>query len=167
MTSVTVLGVASEIFPLIKTGGLADVAGALPAALAAEGVQVTTLVPGYPAVLDGLDDATPAHHFAELFGGPARLLRGRAAGLDLLAIDAPHLYAPARQSLSGAGRPRLAGQRDALRRARRGGGAACRGAGGRCIRDRSRGRPGNCSGGGAGHRPGNRSRVRSRHRARA
>ena len=28
-----VLSVASEVFPLIKTGGLADVAGALPAAL--------------------------------------------------------------------------------------------------------------------------------------
>jgi starch synthase len=93
VTSVTVLSVASEIFPLIKTGGLADVAGALPAALAGEGVQVTTLVPGYPAVLDQLEVAEPVHHFAALFGGPARLLRGRAAGLDLLAIDAPHLYA--------------------------------------------------------------------------
>src|ERR1700728_2386879 len=93
MTSVTVLGVVSEIFPLIKTGGLADVAGALPAALAEQDVQVTTLIPGYPAVLDRLDDAVPVHHFDSLFGGPARLLRGRAAGLDLLAIDAPHLYA--------------------------------------------------------------------------
>jgi starch synthase len=93
VTSVTVLSVASEVFPLIKTGGLADVAGALPAALAAAGVQVITLVPGYPAVLDRLEVAEPVHHFAALFGGPARLLRGRAAGLDLLAIDAPHLYA--------------------------------------------------------------------------
>ena len=81
MSSVTVLGVASEIFPLIKTGGLADVAGALPGALAAEGVQVTTLVPGYPTVLKGLVEAAPVHRFAALFGGPARLLRGRAAGL--------------------------------------------------------------------------------------
>lgn len=93
MTEVTVLGIASEIFPLIKTGGLADVAGALPAALKGEGVQVTTLVPGYPAVLEGLDQAAPVHDFPALFGGPARLLRGRAAGLDLLVIDAPHLYA--------------------------------------------------------------------------
>jgi starch synthase len=92
VSSVTVLGVASEIFPLIKTGGLADVAGALPGALAAEGVQVTTLVPGYPTVLKGLVEAAPVHRFAALFGGPARLLRGRAAGLDVLAIDAPHLY---------------------------------------------------------------------------
>jgi starch synthase len=88
-----VLAVVSEVFPLIKTGGLADVAGALPGALAGEGVRVTTLVPGYPAVLARLAGAAPVHRFADLFGGPARLLRGQAAGLDLLAIDAPHLYA--------------------------------------------------------------------------
>ena len=51
MRPLNVLSVASEIFPLIKTGGLADVAGALPAALAGEGVSVRTLVPGYPAVM--------------------------------------------------------------------------------------------------------------------
>ena len=93
MTSLLVLGVVSEIFPLIKTGGLADVAGALPPALETEGVHTVTLVPGYPAVLRGLVDAAPVHRFADLFGGPATLLRGTAAGLDLLAIDAPHLYA--------------------------------------------------------------------------
>jgi starch synthase len=43
-------------------------------------------------VLRGLVDAVQVHSFPDLFGGPARLLRGRAAGLDLLAIDAPHLY---------------------------------------------------------------------------
>ena len=31
MSELKVLSVASEIFPLIKTGGLADVVGALPA----------------------------------------------------------------------------------------------------------------------------------------
>ena len=36
MTPVRVLSVASEIYPIIKTGGLADVAGALPIALEAE-----------------------------------------------------------------------------------------------------------------------------------
>ena len=46
-----VLAVASEIFPLIKTGGLADVAGALPLALAEQGVTMRTLVPGYPVVM--------------------------------------------------------------------------------------------------------------------
>jgi starch synthase len=54
MSLVKVLSVASEIFPLIKTGGLADVTGALPGALAPEGVAMRSLVPGYPAVLTAL-----------------------------------------------------------------------------------------------------------------
>ena len=87
-----VLSVASEIFPLIKTGGLADVTGALPGALAAEGVAVRSLVPGYPAVLDALA-GEPVLGFDDLFGGPARVLAGRAGALDVFALDAPHLYA--------------------------------------------------------------------------
>ena len=46
-----VLAVASEIYPLVKTGGLADVAARLPKALKAEGIETVTLVPGYPDVL--------------------------------------------------------------------------------------------------------------------
>jgi len=44
MTPVRVLAVASEIYPLVKTGGLADVTGALPGALKAEGIETRTLV---------------------------------------------------------------------------------------------------------------------------
>ncbi|MDQ3558592.1 MAG: glycogen/starch synthase, partial [Pseudomonadota bacterium] len=87
-----VLSVVSEIYPLIKTGGLADVAGALPAALARHGVEMRSLVPGYPAVLDALEGSKSVHDIAALSGGPARILHGRAAGLDLYALDAPHLY---------------------------------------------------------------------------
>jgi starch synthase len=64
----------------------------LPAALARESVEVRTLVPGYPAILTKLVNAQPAHAYDDLFGGPARILAGAAAGLDLFAIDAPHLY---------------------------------------------------------------------------
>ena len=60
--SIDVLAVVSEIFPLVKTGGLADVAGALPGALAAEGVAVRSLVPGYPAVLDALAGGVAGRH---------------------------------------------------------------------------------------------------------
>ena len=120
-----VLAVASEVFPLVKTGGLADVVGALPLALQAltktphaapvaqpavaggtrlfagrpapqagtQAVQVTTMVPGYPRVLDALADAVPVHRFPNLFGAPATVLRGTAASLDLLVLDAPHLFA--------------------------------------------------------------------------
>ncbi len=92
-TPLCVLSVASEVFPLVKTGGLADVTGALPGALEAEGIAVRTLIPGYPAVTGALADARVIHHVTDLFGGPAWLVEARAAGLDLLVLDAPHLYA--------------------------------------------------------------------------
>lgn len=87
-----VLSIASELFPLIKTGGLADVAGALPGALKPEGFALRTLVPGYPAVLGALRRGETAHEFGNLFGGRARLLAARVRGLDLFVIDAPHLF---------------------------------------------------------------------------
>lgn len=87
-----VLAVASECFPLVKTGGLADVAGALPAALAPEDVAVTTLLPGYPAVLRAMEPAGPAQRLPDLFGGPARMVPARAAGLELIVLDVPHLF---------------------------------------------------------------------------
>jgi len=92
MSGLKVLSVASEIFPLVKTGGLADVVGALPAALAREGVEIRTVVPAYPAVMAKLAEAETAREYSDLFGGPARVLAGAAAGLDVFAIDAPHLY---------------------------------------------------------------------------
>jgi starch synthase len=88
-----VLSVASECVPLVKTGGLADVVGALPAALAAQDIQVTTLLPGYPAVMAALGGGRALRRIDDLFGGPARLQRGEAAGLDIIAVDAPHLFA--------------------------------------------------------------------------
>ncbi len=87
-----VLSVASEIFPLIKTGGLADVAGALPAALKPKGVDMLSLMPGYPAVMAALDDAEPVHLYGEFYGGAAGLVRAKAKGLDVIVLDAPHLY---------------------------------------------------------------------------
>ncbi len=87
-----ILSVASEVFPLIKTGGLADVAGALPGALQREGVEMRTLAPGYPAVMKKLGATGEVTRYADLFGGPARVLAGSAEGLDLFVLDAPHLY---------------------------------------------------------------------------
>ena len=87
-----VLSVASECAPLVKTGGLADVVGALPAALKAEGVHIRTLLPGYPAVMRAIGQTRILLTDPDLFGGPARLLAATAAGLDLLILDAPHLF---------------------------------------------------------------------------
>jgi starch synthase len=86
------LSVTSELYPLIKTGGLADVTGALPAALKQHGVSMKTLVPGYPVVMKLLEKAETVHSFTNLFGGTAKLLSGNSNGLELFVLDAPHLY---------------------------------------------------------------------------
>ena len=69
-----VLHVASELFPLVKTGGLGDVVGALPAALEAHGVDARVLVPGYPAILDAMADVEPIDDVPDFFGGGAATL---------------------------------------------------------------------------------------------
>lgn len=87
-----VLAVAPEIFPLVKTGGLADVTGALPGALAGLGVSTRSLVPGYPAVMGAIARRKAVHRYEALFGGKASILAAEVAGLDLLVLDAPHLF---------------------------------------------------------------------------
>jgi starch synthase len=91
--ALNVLSIASEMAPLIKTGGLADVAGALPAALAPHGVHMTTLLPGYPAVLKAIGKAKAVHTWDDLLGAPARLLAGKTGGHPLLVLDAPTYFA--------------------------------------------------------------------------
>lgn len=92
MRPVRVLSVASEIYPIIKTGGLADVTGALPIALKAEGIETRTLLPGYPAAISALESAEQVLAWRDFFGGPARLLSGSCGALDLFVLDAPHLF---------------------------------------------------------------------------
>lgn len=87
-----VLFVASECVPFVKTGGLADVVGALPAALAALDVEVRVLLPAYPAVAAALPRKAKTVVFGNLPGGRARLLAAKAKGFDLLALDAPQLF---------------------------------------------------------------------------
>lgn len=89
-----VLFVTPELFPLVKTGGLADVSGALPLALARQGMDVKVLLPAYPGILERLEAAERVASVDDLFGGPARLVAGRAStGAAVLALDAPHLFA--------------------------------------------------------------------------
>jgi starch synthase len=92
MRPVRVLSVASEIYPIIKTGGLADVTGALPIALKAEGIETRTLLPGYPAAISALEKAEQVLAWRDFFGGPARLLSGSCGALDLFVLDASHLF---------------------------------------------------------------------------
>ena len=89
-----VLQVAAEVYPLVKTGGLADVVGALPQALAAQGAEVRLLLPGLPAVLRGVDGLAEVCTLGPMFGaGRVRLLRGRLDGVQAAyVVDAPFLY---------------------------------------------------------------------------
>ena len=87
-----VLSVASECAPFVKTGGLADVVGALPGALARLGVEVRVLVPGYPAVKAALPEDAEARALGRLPGGRARVISARAAGVDLMVLDSPRLF---------------------------------------------------------------------------
>lgn len=89
-----VLFVTSECFPLVKTGGLGDVSGALPLALTEIGVDARILLPGYPAVLDGLEGKRTARALPDLPGGfEGRLIAGRlSSGVPAYAIEAPELF---------------------------------------------------------------------------
>ncbi len=53
-----VLFASSEVYPLAKTGGLADVSAALPRALADLGVDVQLILPGYPQALQAAANKT-------------------------------------------------------------------------------------------------------------
>lgn len=87
-----VLSVASECAPLVKTGGLADVVGALPAALEPYGWKSKVLIPAYPGLLARIKRGTRVWHDEDLFGGPASVIRGTVDGLKVLLLDAPHLF---------------------------------------------------------------------------
>ncbi|MBZ9762867.1 glycogen synthase GlgA [Mesorhizobium sp. CA8] len=87
-----VLSVTPEIFPLIKTGGLADVTGALPIALARKGVAMRTLVPGYPVVMAAFAKKKPVYQYPLLQGGKASIHAVKIGDLDLFVLDAPHLF---------------------------------------------------------------------------
>jgi len=88
-----VLFATSELAPLIKTGGLADVSASLPRALRNLGVDCRVLVPGYPSIIEGLDQLRP---LAAVDWGAqrlqARLMLGDLNGLPVYAISCPSLF---------------------------------------------------------------------------
>jgi starch synthase len=90
-----VLQVAAEIFPLVKTGGLADVAGALPQALARAGADVRLVLPGLPAIADAVLHQKTVCEMGAAFGAArVRLTLGTMpySHLPVYVVDAPYLY---------------------------------------------------------------------------
>lgn len=98
-----VLSVASECVPLIKTGGLADVVGALPAALAPLGWEMRVLLPAYRRLRGHLAGMPEVWREAGLWGGEGVVHAGAIDGVDVLLLDAPHLFDRDGGPYSGAG----------------------------------------------------------------
>ena len=90
-----VLHVGAEVVPLVKTGGLADVLGALPQALIAEGAEVRLLLPGLPAITGAVAHLKTVFEFGPMFGAARIALRlGQMphSQVPVYVIDAPYLY---------------------------------------------------------------------------
>jgi len=86
-----ILLVASECAPFVKTGGLADVVGALPKALGTLGIDARILLPAY-ANLSPRPEIDVRYPVTGLHGAMLSVGAARAEGLDLLLLEAPHLY---------------------------------------------------------------------------
>ena len=97
-----VLYVCTELYPLLKTGGLADVSAALPAALQAIGCEVRVLLPAFPSIaagvhIEGAAMALPAAggpDVARMSQPAPRVVPGRvrATGQAVYLLDAPAQY---------------------------------------------------------------------------
>jgi starch synthase len=89
-----VLYASTEIYPALKTGGLADVNAALPPALIRLGADVRLLLPGFPALLKAAGQLERVATLDAVFGSdPVQLARGILHGVPAYLIEAPEFYA--------------------------------------------------------------------------
>ena len=90
-----VLYMTAELYPWVKSGGLGDVAAALPPALIAEGFDVRLLLPGFRGFLDAFPGITDIVRLATPFAGErVRVGLARLPGTDSFAylVDHPAFY---------------------------------------------------------------------------
>src|SRR6516165_7261562 len=90
-----VLYITAELYPWVKSGGLGDVAAALPPALIAEGIDVRVLLPGFRGFLDAFPGITDIVRLTTPFAGErVRVGLARLPGTDSLAylVDHPAFY---------------------------------------------------------------------------
>ena len=85
-----VLFVCAELYPLAKTGGLADVCAALPRALAREGVDVRLLLPAYPSMLTGIEGQREVLRFGD--GGAILRAHVPDTRFPIYLFDQPDLF---------------------------------------------------------------------------
>ena len=88
-----ILYISSEAFPLIKTGGLADVAGSLPAALLKQSQDVRILLPAYSEVLQKLNKRKVVAE-TSYYNMPVKILKTRLPGTNVIVflVDCPPVY---------------------------------------------------------------------------
>ncbi len=90
-----ILFCTSEAYPLIKTGGLADVSGSLPKALLQLEHDIRLVLPAYPSVFQRVDRPTEIARLS-LTGcdDPVRVLKSRLpdSQVPVYLIDAPALF---------------------------------------------------------------------------
>lgn len=95
LAPLNILLVTSEARPLVKTGGLADVSSALPAALRELGIDCRLLMPGYPRVMQQCQNLREIGHLDGLPGpSEARLWHGTMpdTGVPVYVLDIPAAY---------------------------------------------------------------------------
>lgn len=90
-----VLFAAAEAYPLAKSGGLADVARALPIALRGLGVDCRLVLPGYPTAVGALANPKIERRLPPIFGVEGALIGGQLPGTDMPVwlVHAPSLFA--------------------------------------------------------------------------
>ena len=90
-----VLYITSEVYPIAKTGGLADVSASLPAALRQLGIDIRLLVPGYAQALERAPNPEEIMWLGDPLGcGEVRLLETHLPYTDVPVwlVDCPELY---------------------------------------------------------------------------
>src|SRR6516165_3691180 len=90
-----VLYITAELYPWVKSGGLGDVAAALPPALAAQGADIRLLLPGFPGYLDAFSGIADAVRLRTPFSAERiRVALAALPGSGRLAylVDQPALY---------------------------------------------------------------------------
>ena len=79
-----VLFVTSEAYPLVKTGGLGDIANSLPKALNKAGVDVRIVLPSYKHINAQIRNKRPAKYIGQHFGfGDCHLVLGEMPDSDV------------------------------------------------------------------------------------